>query len=134
VESFIRSYILGEKLIDPTFQNAVLGALVRARHEGTATYPSDIHIRLAYKHSTCHSPLRKLLVDFHVWIGTPQWVDDNIVEETCPEFANDLIRALTKDRPKPGVEGDWPWIKDLQSYYFSDTFEGSIQSENITKT
>ncbi|KAI5238392.1 hypothetical protein E4T43_07487 [Aureobasidium subglaciale] len=62
-----QAYLLGEKLLDYGFKNAVLDAILnKIIVEGRVnlTLPNLIFDK------TCHtSPLRKLLVDLHVWYG-----------------------------------------------------------------
>jgi hypothetical protein len=115
-EPLIDSYLIGEKLIDPTYQNAVIKALMRGIHEKFVQFPSDEIIRHAYQYTTQRSPLRKRLVDFHVWAGESCWTIGNVVKITCAGFANDLITALMTLRSKPDVERDRPWVKNPESY------------------
>jgi hypothetical protein len=65
MHSLIVSYVLGEKLIDTAYQNAIIAVLIRYAHE-VGRYPCDNSIKLAYERTTKDSPLRRLLLDFYV--------------------------------------------------------------------
>jgi hypothetical protein len=65
MHSLIMSYVLGEKLIDTAYQNAIITVLIRYAHE-VGRYPCDNSIKLAYERTTKDSPLRRLLLDFYV--------------------------------------------------------------------
>jgi hypothetical protein len=120
MHSLIVSYVLGEKLIDTAYQNAIIAVLIRYAHE-VGRYPCDNSIKLAYERTTKDSPLRRLLLDFYVWQADESWVDPSVVKNTCIEFATDLIIALLKNRSEPGGCNASPWIKDSQSYKIKDT-------------
>ncbi|KAF2242157.1 hypothetical protein BU26DRAFT_405911, partial [Trematosphaeria pertusa] len=58
-----RCYVLGEKLMDVAFQNAVMDAILdRAMREDL--YPSSGFTRIIFQGTTKSSPARKVLVDF----------------------------------------------------------------------
>ncbi|KAF2851135.1 hypothetical protein T440DRAFT_375303, partial [Plenodomus tracheiphilus IPT5] len=108
-----RSYLLGETLADSTYQTAVIRTLIRwVRKEDT--YPANLLICSVYQGTTKGSPLRKLLVDFWVWEASAEWLTDSLVEDTCAEFAQNIISALVKQRPRPTCDNSEkdlrPWI------------------------
>jgi hypothetical protein len=116
--SLIESYLLGEKLMDTTFQNAVMQGLIQCvtREE---SYPLNSVIKRAYKRTTPQSPLRRLLVDFWVWNGNSTWMSSDMDKELGTEFMNDLIWALLEKRPdpdSPGKELDAPWLMNPKAY------------------
>jgi hypothetical protein len=112
-----RSYLLGEKLMDSTYQDAVMKAITHTATIG-CSFPGDYWVRLAYKRTTASSPLRKILVDFWVWAGRNTWVEDgNVVKNTGKDFAKDVIAAFFNRRePYQDETEDRPWVKDLEAY------------------
>ncbi|KAI4697933.1 uncharacterized protein J4E84_001067 [Alternaria hordeiaustralica] len=109
------SYLLGEKLMDATFQDAVIQALIKCVLK-SRLYPTNDSIRIAYKRTLPHCPLRKLLVDFWIWDAHKGWELESLVKDTCEDFANDLIGALVKHRRKPGEISKAPWHKTPEAY------------------
>ncbi|KAI5242433.1 hypothetical protein E4T42_07668 [Aureobasidium subglaciale] len=67
-----QAYLLGEKLLDCEFENAVVDAILnQIIVEGRV----DLTLPNLIFDKTCHtSPLRKLLVDLHVWYGHKDWL------------------------------------------------------------
>jgi hypothetical protein len=122
----VKSYLLGEKLMDSTYQNAVMEAITYGAAIGCG-FPGDECVRLVYKRTTASSPLRKLLVDFWVWMGFKKWIENgDVIKNTCKEFANDLIAALLEQREQPGDGSeDWPWVKNPEAYLVKDNEEAS---------
>ncbi|KAL6703469.1 hypothetical protein ACN47E_009643 [Coniothyrium glycines] len=114
----IQSYILGEKLRDEPYQNAIISALILFADKADK-YPNDEAVQLAYKGTRKSSPLRRLLVDYWLWLAKESWLpDDNqVVQDICAEFANDLIAALVKQRPcLLDDENSAPWVKRPKAY------------------
>ncbi|KAI8939605.1 hypothetical protein NX059_003368 [Plenodomus lindquistii] len=63
--SLVQSHILGARLLDPKYQNAVMKALILYADE-TRMYPHDGILRYAYDNTLPSSPLRMILIDFWV--------------------------------------------------------------------
>ncbi|KAI4922003.1 hypothetical protein J4E90_000431 [Alternaria incomplexa] len=130
--SLIQSYILGEKLMDTTFQNSVLKCLIECVKQED-NFPSDLTVKLAYERTTKHSPLRKLLVDFWVWYGCSDWAADDMNEDLGTEFTNDLLKAVLKVRAGPDEEKDRvepPWLAHPETYSIKDNMETTKGTSN----
>lgn len=115
----IGGYLLGEKLMDGQYQTAIIRTLIGwVMNEDT--YPANFLVQWAYQGTTEGSPLRRLLVDFWTWEAHAAWVTDKLVEDTCVEFAQDVILALVKDRPQPTGDDSGkdmrPWIAAPDDY------------------
>jgi hypothetical protein len=120
--SLIESYLLGEKLMDTAFQNAVMQGLIQCvkREE---SYPINSVIKRVYERTTTKSPLRRLLVDFWLWNGSSTWMCSYMNRELGTEFMNDLICALLEKRPdpdSPGKELGAPWLMNPEAYAVKD--------------
>ncbi|KAI4693231.1 uncharacterized protein J4E88_001602 [Alternaria novae-zelandiae] len=116
--SLIQSYILGEKLMDTTFQNAVLQCLIECVEQADC-FPGDRTIKTAYKRTIKHSPLRKLLVDFWVWHGDSEGAADDMNLSLGTDFTNDLLKAMLEARPSPDTSAEKvqpPWLTHPEIY------------------
>jgi hypothetical protein len=71
-DNFAHAYLLGEKLMDPTYQNAVLRAWTDCIKEEEAS-PGDETMRIMYEGTTKISPGRKLMVDIWVEEANGDW-------------------------------------------------------------
>ena len=98
--------------MDTTFQNPVLKCLIECVKQED-NFPSHLTVKMAYKCTTEHSPLRKLLVDFWEWYGCSEWAADDMNEDLGTEFTNDLLKAVLQVRAGPDEEQDSvqpPWL------------------------
>lgn len=87
----VRAYILGEKLLDPHFKDAVLDCIITKLHS-TATFANSL-AHLVYDHTPETSPLRRLLQDIYIWAGKPAWLDERLLPDGVNgEFALDVCR------------------------------------------
>jgi len=129
--SLIQSYILGEKLMDTTFQNSVLKCLIECVKQED-NFPSDPTVKLAYERTTKHSPLRKLLVDFWVWYGCSDWAADDMNASLGTEFTNDFFKAILQARPGPGdiEKSQPPWLTHPDTYSIKDVKETANDTSN----
>ncbi|KAI4655898.1 hypothetical protein J4E93_000614 [Alternaria ventricosa] len=130
--SMIQSYVLGERLMDPTFQNAVLQCLIECV-EQEDSYPGDQTIKTAYKRTTKHSPLRKLLVDFWVWHGDSEWAADDMNTSLGTEFTNDLLKAMLKLRPGPSEDAEQVqplWLNHPETYSLKENNKTAKDTSN----
>ncbi|KAI5195716.1 hypothetical protein AUEXF2481DRAFT_4537 [Aureobasidium subglaciale EXF-2481] len=88
-----QAYLLGEKLLDCEFKNAVVDAILnQIIVEGRV----DLTLPNLIFDKPCHtSPLRKLLVDLHVWYGHKDWLKRDTSEAPISaRFTADLPAAL----------------------------------------
>jgi rhamnogalacturonyl hydrolase YesR len=79
-------------------------------------YPGNPCIKIIYDGTASSSPARRLMVDFWTWQAGATWHGlDAVLEATCAEFVNDLIRALVSTRKAPTTASS-PWIQNAESY------------------
>lgn len=97
----IKSYVLGEKLLDPTFQDLVLNtiaALSREEHgpELTRYFPGDEAYAILYKGTTSSSPARRLMVHMIIGQGDASWVAKGSDRrwDAPEELKDDLLAEL----------------------------------------
>lgn len=96
----VKSFVLGEKLQDCRFRDAIIDALIACvgteAADGFAHYPSIPIVNLAYEGTPESSPLRRLLVDMYFFNGTLKWASNR----ANPDFLTDLVRELLGDRSR----------------------------------
>lgn len=72
-----KAYILGDKLLDYSFTDIIIDTtLEKSRfeiHDGNYWFPGDRVVEYVYRHTVEGSPIRRLLVDFYAYHGTPEW-------------------------------------------------------------
>jgi hypothetical protein len=116
-------YVLGEKIIDHTFQNAIINAMI-ANHASAKPskkvpglkVPGWNTIDIIYKGTTERAPARRLLVDIWVFNMLPTWETlDTLKEVKYKPFADDLLRALIEKRGIPDRAMARPWILEPES-------------------
>jgi hypothetical protein len=120
-----RMYVLGEKIIDPAFQNAMVNAMIT--HHASAKpsqkvpgskVPGWDSIEIIYKGTTEMAPARRLLVDIWVFNMVPSWDNlDKLKEAKYKPFADDLLRALVEKRGIPDASTARPWKPQPGSYH-----------------
>jgi hypothetical protein len=98
VKLLVEAFVLGEKLQDQDFRDAVLDSLIHAVDtpdgQDVRWYPTATTIDRAYKGTPEGSPLRKLLVDMHFFHGRREWLNGAV----NIDFLRDLARDLLDDR------------------------------------
>lgn len=94
----IEAFVLGEKLQDQAFRDAVVDCLIDAVDtpdgQDKQWYPSPGAIDRAYRGTPEGSPLRRLLVDMYFFHGRREWLD----EATHADFLKDLAGEFLQDR------------------------------------
>ena len=96
-------------------------------------YPGDQTIKTAYKRTTKHSPLRKLLVDFWVWYDNSEWAADDMNTSLGTEFTNDLLKAMLELRPGPSDDAEQvqpPWLNHPETYSINDNKKMAKDTSN----
>lgn len=87
------AYILGEKLLDQNFKNAIVNLLLQtiaAQGKMDLTLPT-----LVFKETSASAPLRKLLVDIWVCYGHKDWLKSDESRQTVSTtFLSDLSTAF----------------------------------------
>jgi hypothetical protein len=115
-----RMYVLGEKIIDQAFQNAVVNAMI-ALHvsaKGSQNFPSYSTIDIVYKGTSDNSPVRRLLVDLWAFNMLPTWHNLEILKEAgYKPFTDDLLQALVEKRGVPDTSQARPWVLQPDSYH-----------------
>lgn len=88
-----QAYILGEKLLDKNFKNAIVDLLLQTivtHGKMDLTLPT-----LIFNETSNTAPLRKLLVDLYVWFGHKDWLKpDGSKEAMSAIFSSDLNAAF----------------------------------------
>jgi hypothetical protein len=95
-ETLSKCYVMGGKLIDEDFQDAILAALSDAMANQPfydARFPDNDAINIIYGGTTDDSPARRLLVDTWAANATEEWTQ--CIDDTMPPaFTQDLSKAL----------------------------------------
>ena len=80
--NLVKAYVLGDKIIDPTFQNATIDAIIEKStivgHNGMKMYPDMDAIIYAYDHTSRSARIRELLVDLYVMHGNWTWICETV--------------------------------------------------------
>ncbi|KAG9582426.1 hypothetical protein KCU77_g9934, partial [Aureobasidium melanogenum] len=102
LSSIGQAYILGEKLQDLKFKNAVINLLLQTiitQGKMDLTLPT-----LVFKETSASAPLRRLLVDLYVWYGYKDWLKSNGSKESISStFLSDLSAAFFDRHGHDGV-------------------------------
>ncbi|KAG9515702.1 hypothetical protein KCV07_g7220, partial [Aureobasidium melanogenum] len=97
-----QAYILGEKLQDQKFKNAVINLLLQTiitQGMMDLTFPT-----LVFKETSASAPLRRLLVDLYVCYGYKDWLKpDGSKEAISGTFLSDLSAAFFDRHGHDGV-------------------------------
>lgn len=113
-----RCYVLGEKLIDIEFKNAVLDSFADAMADQLLKehrFPGVQEINIIYKGTMEDSPARELLVDIWAHHSLESW---NILLELLPaEFILDLTKAFITLRPSLKRYGIDRWKACIADYH-----------------
>lgn len=98
IKLLVDAFVLGEKLQDQDFKDAVIDSLVYAvdtpDEQDKKWYPTPSAVDSAYRGTPESSPLRRLMVDMHFFHGHPEWLD----ETYNTEFLRDVARLFLQDR------------------------------------
>ena len=122
-----RDYVLGEKIIDPEFQNVSLDRIIQCR-ETRKECPGHRAVSVIYEGTPKGSPARRLMVDFHSYDAYDAWLDMGLLSRiVSAEFKDDLIAALITRRPPPAGPG--PWKTNASSYHI-DTVKTKTESSD----
>jgi hypothetical protein len=98
IDLLIEAFVLGEKLQDQEFRDALVDCLIHAVDtpdgQDKRWYPTPSAVDRAYRGTPDSSPLRRLLVDMYFFHGRREWLD----EATNADFLRDLARDLLQGR------------------------------------
>jgi hypothetical protein len=110
-------YVLGEKIIDLEFQNAVIGAMI-SRMRQSNTLPSLDVVMIIYDGTAEKSPARRLLVDGWAYAITSSWRSRvKLLEPAYKPFLNDVFLEILEKRVSPHTSGLKTWLSQSDSYY-----------------
>jgi hypothetical protein len=107
-----RAYVLGEKLIDAKFKNAIIDTFVAVGAK-TRYNPIGECVDILYEGTPEGSPARKMVVDAcrRYAHGSLNWMEGF---EKCPKvFLIDAVMELVKRKPS----SDQNWLDDPRVYY-----------------
>jgi hypothetical protein len=121
-------YVMGERFIDATFQDAVIDTMIRNYQLGRG-FPTTPTINLIYENTTELSPGRRFMIDLCVWRDDLPWKEEKtMLTDMHQVFANDLLTALLKERKAPAKRFHAPWAGDRNTYSHSAQ-QGKIVKE-----
>jgi hypothetical protein len=128
-----RMYVLGERMLDPRFQNVVIHELFRlASLDKTGTYkltdlPCHSHINFIYQGTTSDSPARRMMVDIATAYDDEFWF---VSLDLDPAFLLDLSKSLLrKVAAYPNVVGFRRATLEATDYLVSeDLLSQSVES------
>jgi hypothetical protein len=110
----LRAYLLGVRIEDKLFCNAVLRALTEV-FQDTDQYPSAESVSWVYGNTIQSSRVRKLLVDVYAARAGDDWFDGNDGDDYAMEFMRDLTTLLLSTR---SVQKDADnEMRDIRSKY-----------------
>lgn len=109
------SYILGEKLQDADFKDAVLDAMIE-KMEVEKTFQTRLTLRL-YKGTPKGSLIRQFMVDMHVWKAEDSWFAEHYRPHYDCESLFDIAAAFVKQGIKKTSAEKPPFMKDRCLYH-----------------
>lgn len=115
IGNLIGCYLLGEKLIDAAFKNAVLDGFIyslRKRSDGNIHLAEAGMISTLYNGTRDESPVRKLFVDIYSYYQRP-WVLNSAALPA--EFVDGVLQNLTQDACL--VTPEWEYEGGMSQYY-----------------
>lgn len=111
-------YIMGDRLVAPRFKDDLIDAMVEKEVEDE-TIPMEAAV--VYANTKPGSPLRRLLVDFHVYSYRDQTLEQEVAaeydDEAPKEFYQDVVAAMIKAGQGLYKTKSFPWIEDLPAYH-----------------
>lgn len=118
------AYVLGDRLLDTRFKNAIVDAYVlyaRGAQPAKRYYPSNEEIRILYEGTREDAPIRKLLVDIWTVRGRSEWIESD--GDLPREFLADVTKGLLRARERReggggGADGlSRPWKCSHEQYH-----------------
>lgn len=107
------AWILGEKLQASDFKDSIVDALI-ARMTTDEELQVDIHEEM-YPSSGLHSPLRRLLVDFAVWIWSFEAFEVQCLHKDSAQFFLDVAVAFARKEKEESTRA--PFDKNTCHYH-----------------
>ena len=110
-------YVLGEKIVDHEFQNAVIQAIIFDMGRKNKV-PSLGTIKIIYDGTTEGSAARRLLVDSWAHDIISSWkAKKDLLEDAYRPFLNDLFLAVVEKRLSSPLPENEPWILQPHPYH-----------------
>lgn len=91
-------YVLEEHIMDTVFQDIIVDTFIR-RYKEFLLVPDKLAIKILYAGTAINSPVRRLMVDIWAFSAAPDHKFNDMTNQTCVEFVDDLIPALLERRP-----------------------------------
>ncbi|KAF2630061.1 hypothetical protein BU25DRAFT_419701 [Macroventuria anomochaeta] len=114
-----KCYVLGEKLMDNAFKNAILTALVDAYVDQPAEprlCPGRLTLQVIYAGTMEGSPARRLLVDIWVRLAKETWIQ-HLTEDLPHAFVLEFSRALLLSKCSGKDKDDeYSWKEFVKDY------------------
>ena len=111
------AYVLGERLMDNEFKNAISDAYVlyaRGSTPAKCHYPCNEEIRIIYEGTSEKAPIRKLLVDIWCCRGKYEWIEND--SDLPKDFLVGVMKALLKGR-RSNENISRPWKTAHEQYH-----------------
>ncbi|GME35465.1 BTB/POZ domain containing protein [Neofusicoccum parvum] len=115
---FIDAYILGDKLLDVDFRNALIDLAIRV--EVHFDQIPHNHAKAAYSGLPESDPYCRLYVDMHTWEIASSWysdVNNKDATDAPMEFFRDVAKTAAENRKSIGSSEDGPWVTDPGRYH-----------------
>ena len=109
-----KCWVLGEKLLSPSFKDAVTDAAIAKCHE-SKQWPVDIH-QVVYRSSAGPCGMRRLLVDIAVWKWSDCTMSSRPQHVDYMQFFFDVAVAMNQLKHN-GVKGAPPFSKVDACFY-----------------
>ncbi|CAN9133150.1 unnamed protein product [Alternaria alternata] len=110
-------YVLGEKIVDHKFQNAVIQAMMSDMGRMNVA-PNLETVKIIYDGTTEESVARRLFVDSYAHSMTSSWkAYKDLLKAAHKPFLNDLLPTIVEKRLTSPLPEDKPWISQPHSYH-----------------
>ncbi|KAF2122112.1 hypothetical protein BDV96DRAFT_627269 [Lophiotrema nucula] len=106
------AYVLGEQLLDPYFQTAILGAMGSVRRV-SKTVPELAQVGILYDGTPPGSDGRKRFAEHYAQFSDRSRTFRDTAREAGEEFVEDLLRAFVKERDSMTAE----WMRSPSMYH-----------------
>lgn len=117
-------WMLGDKLMSPTFKDAVVDRLAEKVAEEEYICPTNFHEKI-YSMTTCSCGLRRLLVDIALSVWPERSLEEAEMDESWNEFFKDVAVRATSGKASGRVGKDNPIFEVLQCEYHDHGDEGA---------
>lgn len=110
-EALVKAYILGEKLMDQDFKDAIIDAILD-KFRNMSRFDTGL-TTLVLNGTPSGSPLRRLWMDVYYHFGSPQWLDDHPDSDPVDAgFVAEFSRYQMQVRTGAGQFGRFAMILD----------------------